>query len=286
MLLESLAPVKVNLCLHVGKTRDDGYHELSSLAVFPEIGDRVAVEPDDCLSLTIDGPFASDLHGLSAEDNLVIKAAKLLQNHSDVCSGARIKLTKNVPAAGGIGGGTSDAACALILLRSLWQLSLSDEELVELSFQIGADGPVCLLGQLTNRRSVIMRGAGEHVEAGPMLPPLWMCLANPNVPVATGEVFKRFDMVPPQNNATLLPTMTSLPEFLRLTRNDLAIPAEQICPAIQEVRTFLSGTTGCLGERMSGSGATCFALYESAADAQQAARNVQKNDWWGVAAPL
>ena len=287
-----LARAKVNLCLHVGGRRPDGLHDIATLAVFPALGDIIAAEPADDLTLAIDGPFAPALGTLKSDDNLVMRAARLLQSETGRRQGARITLTKHLPPASGIGGGTADAAAALILLRDLWQDDISDAALSALSFRLGADGPLCLMPYLTGSASAVAQGAGEQIAPGPILPPLWICLANPRRHVPTGPVFAGLS---PRGAGTLArgPAMpvrfadhAALTAFLETTTNDLADPAMALCPEIAAVGTMLSNMPGCLIARMSGSGATCFGLFASAAAAQRAARRAEGEGWWAQAAAL
>ena len=290
--LQKLAPVKVNLCLHVGPVRADGLHDLASMAVFPDVGDRITVSPAEALSLTVEGPFADQLADLPAEDNLVIKATRLLQEQAGVSRGAIITLTKSVPAASGIGGGTSDAMTALYLLHQLWDLHLSEDALYEIAFRLGADGPVCLFAHLTEADSAIMTGAGETVIRGPDLSACWMCLVNPLQEVPTGQVFSRFDEQAALAGTVDLPDALPLSDlaawdrFMAATRNDLQPHAIALRPDIAKVLAFITGTTGCISARMSGSGATCFGLYEEAGMARQAEDIAREKGWWAASGRL
>lgn len=300
-MAELMARAKVNLCLHVGATRPDGLHDIFSLAVFPMAGDGLAAEPAEDLSLTIDGPFAGALAGLAPDSNLVLRAARLLQGEpggtglDGRAKGARLQLTKNLPPASGIGGGTADAAAAMILLRALWALKISDHRLTTLSFQLGADGPLCLAPYLLASRSgglssAVATGAGEHVSAGPVLPPFWMLLVNPGEGVSTAEIFRLYDADPPAGPADRVafgPACASLQDLgatLALTRNDLAGPAMSLCPSIRDVLSFLERQPGCGFSRMSGSGATCFGLFNSQQAAQKAGNAARSNGWWAECA--
>jgi len=291
-----LARAKVNLCLHVGALRPDGMHDIFSLAIFPAIGDRLSAEPAAELSLTIDGPFAGALAGLAPDSNLVLKAARLLQDEAGAAEkGARLQLTKCLPPASGIGGGTADAAAALILLRDLWQLPISDNRLVSLSFRLGADGPLCLAPYLPGGRSgrissAIATGAGEHVRAGPVLPPLWILLVNPGEAVSTAQIFHLFDTDPPSGPAdrtAFAPSYKCLQDLgaaLAQTSNDLAGPAISLCPAIRDVLSFIERQPGCVFSRMSGSGATCFGLFSSRQAALKAGNAARGRGWWAECA--
>ncbi|MCI5043716.1 MAG: 4-(cytidine 5'-diphospho)-2-C-methyl-D-erythritol kinase [Aquisalinus sp.] len=284
--LQKLAPTKVNLCLHVGPVRKDGLHELASLAVFPQFGDVISISDANSLTLEVTGPFAEQLRDVPPESNLVIRAAHALQKAAAIDNGAKITLEKHVPAASGIGGGTSDATTTLFLLRDLWQAEISDDELLDLAFTIGADGPVCLMPHLSATASVSMRGAGEEVAHGPDLPQLWMCLINPLQEVPTGPVFRAFDEANPAPDSPKLPRFTTMADFGNDTRNDLQPFAEQLCPEIVSVLATLSAQSDVIWTRMSGSGATCFGLYETADAAMAAADTARQHGWWGKTAKV
>ncbi|MCI5047811.1 MAG: 4-(cytidine 5'-diphospho)-2-C-methyl-D-erythritol kinase [Aquisalinus sp.] len=284
--LQKRAPVKVNLCLHVGPVREDGLHELASLAVFPQFGDVISVSPASALTLEVTGLFAVQLRDLPPESNLVMRAARALQDAAGTDKGAKITLEKHVPAASGIGGGTSDATTTLFLLRELWQAEISDAALHTLAFTIGADGPVCLMPHLTTTASVVMSGAGEKVARGPDLPDVWMCLVNPLQEVPTGPVFRAFDEANPAPVLPDLPRFTTMGDFGDATRNDLQPFAEQLCPGIVSVLATLSAQSDVIWTRMSGSGATCFGLYETAEAAMAAADHAKQHGWWSKAAKV
>jgi 4-diphosphocytidyl-2-C-methyl-D-erythritol kinase len=270
-----LAPAKVNLALHVTGRRADGYHLLDSVVVFPRLGDRLEAEPSASLGLAIDGPFAR--HLASGHDNLVLRAAMLLRPPG---RGAALRLTKVLPVASGVGGGSADAAAALRLLARLWDVPLPGTADL---LGIGADLPVCLDG-----RACRMRGIGERLEPF-AAPPVWLVLANPGVPVPTGPVFARLART---DNAPLpsFPAFTdagALGAYLAGQRNDLEAPAMALVPAVANVVAALAAQPGCLVARMSGSGATCFGLFarQSAALAAQAALQRAEPGWWVAAGP-
>ncbi len=275
MAVERLARAKVNLALHVTGQRSDGYHLLDSLVCFAEVGDTVSVEPADDLSLRIGGPMAGSLP--VAEDNLVLRAARVLAPGR----GARITLIKRLPVASGIGGGSADAAAALLALADLWGVALPPAEAV---LALGADLPVCLAG-----RAARMRGIGELVEplAAP-LPEGWMALVNPGVGVSTPETFKRLARKdnPPLPELPALADLAALADFLADQRNDLMPPALTLAPAIGAALTGLRAQAGCQLARMSGSGATCFGLFAEEAAARAAAAAMQRPGWWSVAARI
>jgi 4-diphosphocytidyl-2-C-methyl-D-erythritol kinase len=264
------APAKVNLALHVTGRRADGYHLLDSLVVFPRVGDRVEAEPAAGLSLTVTGPFAGDLGDPGG--NLVLRAARLMGG------GAALRLTKSLPVASGIGGGSADAAATLRLLARLGNAPLPPAEAV---LGLGADVPVCLMA-----RPCRVRGVGE--ELAPLaLPPFWLVLANPGVPVATGAVFAGLSA--PGGPMPALPGFTTaeaLFGFLAAQRNDLEPAAVALAPPIAQVRAALAARPGCRLARMSGSGATCFGLFTDRAPALAAAAALSRArpGWWIAAA--
>ena len=268
--VSSFAPAKINLALHVTGRREDGYHLLSSLVVFADIGDRVSAAPGDGLSLRVTGPRRAGVPENAS--NLVLKAAALLGGDR----GAALTLDKHLPAASGIGGGSSDAAAALRVLARLWDVPLPDAAAV---LALGADVPVCLAP-----RPVVMEGIGERLRPVPELPSLAIVLVNPGLEVATPAVFRdleRRDGTPLDS----VPGGTSAAEFaawLATQRNDLEAPARALAPEIGTVLATLGGTSGCLLARMSGSGATCFGLYADGESAAEGARAVQvaQPGWW------
>jgi 4-diphosphocytidyl-2-C-methyl-D-erythritol kinase len=281
------ARAKVNLTLRVNGRRGDGYHDLESVVAFCDCADRLTLTPGPELSLTMTGPLASACGETS--DNLVLKAAQLL---GDSVAGLKVGsfvLEKILPVAAGIGGGSADAAAALRLLARLNDLRLDDERLREVALATGADVPVCLAS-----RACDMTGVGETLMW--LSPPKMPCvLVNPCVPVATKDVFKALGL----RHGELLVGATdvvmqgsswpeeggSLEEWveaLATGSNDLEAPATKIQPVIEVVISALNATNGAWLARMSGSGATCFALYENTADAKRAADKILREhpEWW------
>jgi len=279
------APAKLNLSLAVLGRRPDGYHELESLVAFAGYGDCLEALPAETLSLSLDGPFAAPLAGEGA-GNLVLRAARLLAEAAGVPARARLRLTKRLPVAAGLGGGSADAAATLRLLSRLWGLELSTGDLQGLGAMLGADVPVCLYG-----RPALLRGRGERLEAAPPLPAAWLLLVNPGDALLTATVFRaRFGAFsrpaawwrdPPADAAALADRLSD-------RGNDLQAAAQRLCPAIDAVLAALAGTPGCLLGRMTGSGATCFGLYAGAAEAEAAAAALAATHpaWWVRAAPL
>jgi 4-diphosphocytidyl-2-C-methyl-D-erythritol kinase len=273
------APAKVNLYLHVTGRRDDGYHLIDSLFVFAAgIADRLTVAPAETLSLSVDGPFADD--GLAGDDNLTLRAARALAAAAGTDRGAALTLTKNLPIAAGIGGGSADAAAALRALDRLWGLGWPAERLAGIGAALGADIPACLHG-----RPVQVSGIGHDLAEPPALPGfLPLVLVNPRQPLATPTVFKAragaFTTARPLDRPT-----ASVPDLaleLKKRRNDLEPPARFLLPAIDEVLAALEDQRGCLLVRMSGSGATCFGLFTDLGWARRAAKVIAESrpDWW------
>jgi 4-diphosphocytidyl-2-C-methyl-D-erythritol kinase len=276
------APAKVNLTLHVVGKRDDGYHLLDSLVVFAGIGDTLDFRPADALSLEVTGPTASQI---PEGENIVLKAARLLADATGVTKGAAITLTKRLPVAAGIGGGSADAAAALKGLMRLWEITPPPETLRKVALSIGADVPVCLAG--TPMR---MMGVGEVLEPAPALPPAWLLLVNPMVPLHTPPVFKaRTGPFSEADPLTVSPRdAKALAEALAVRRNDLTPPAIIIEPVVGEVLAAIAATADCLLPRMSGSGATCFGLYAEEAQVRAAATQLAAAHpaWWVAPAKL
>lgn len=274
------APAKINLFLHVGDRRDDGYHTLQSLVAFTEAGDEICAEAADDLSLVMDGPFAGAL--ADETDNLVLRSARALAAGACVATGARLLLTKNLPVASGIGGGSADAGACLRALWQLWGLQAlrgGREVLEQAALDSGSDVPVCLLSG-----AALMEGRGERVTALPELPRAAMVLVNPRVAVPTGPVFARLaarsgvaQMQMPQSFANV----QELAGWLGRARNDLQAPALEIAPVIGDCLAAL-GAQNALLTRMCGSGATCYALFADDAAALRAAQAVQQAHpgWW------
>lgn len=265
------APAKINLALHVTARRADGLHCLDSMVAFADIGDVLEGRATDDLTLTISGPMAG---GLSAgDDNLILKAARLF----DCSKGAALHLEKNLPQASGIGGGSADAAAALHLLAGLWQMPMPGPGAI---LSLGADLPVCLAGN-----SVRMQGIGEVLEQV-ALPRLPAVLVNPGVAVATPSVFAGLESRenPPLEAPPDATDVATWFTWLNRQRNDLEAAAMRIAPDIANVLTALRGTRDCQLARMSGSGATCFALYETPDKAAKAACAIASKhpDWWCV----
>jgi 4-diphosphocytidyl-2-C-methyl-D-erythritol kinase len=278
-----LARAKINLYLHVTGKRADGYHLLDSLIVFAETGDLLRVDAADDLSLVLEGPFAGGLAGES--DNLVLRAARALAAEAGVAPRARIRLTKSLPIASGIGGGSADAAAALLELSRLWQVDVAPARLQAIALALGADVPVCVDG-----RPAFIGGIGEEILPAGRLPDAWLVLVNPRVPTPTPQVFKarRGDFSPAARWQTPPADFETLIAYLASCRNDLTEPAISVAPEVAEVLTAIAATEGCRLARLSGSGATCFGLYRDAATAEAAQAEIirQHPGWWAVAARI
>lgn len=268
-MINAFAPAKVNLTLHGTGQRDDGYHLLDSLVAFADIGDWISVEKSDSLSLSVTGPMAKGVP--TDASNLVIRAAQMMGVT------AKITLEKHLPAAAGIGGGSSDAAATIRALMSLYDLPIPNAADL---LSLGADVPVCLSPNLS-----IMRGIGEDVTALDATPNWSMLLINPRVSVPTGPVFRA---LPSKTNAPMsgeLPDWSNLPaaaDWLAQQRNDLQAPAIALQPVIGDVLAAFEATKGLEFARMSGSGATCFGLYADRAtrDAALAGLQTAHPNWW------
>ena len=268
------AYAKINLALHVRRRRVDGYHDLETLFAFVDQGDKLTARSAKQLSLRINGPFSKGLG--SGDDNLIMQTAKLLQRRFAVEAGATIMLEKNLPVASGIGGGSADAAAAARLLNCIWGINASNDQLSSLLAPLGADIPACVL-------SKTVFGSGTGATLSPVvdgkLTGMPVLLVNPLIAVATGAVFQGWDGI---DHGGL--DRVSLIESAFNGRNDLQESAIALSPDISNVLSVLQATSPVCS-RMSGSGATCFALYETI-DARDSARNEMDNAWWTLAGRL
>lgn len=271
------APAKINLTLRVLARRADGYHDLESLVAFAGLADTLTLQPGGEAALAVAGPFAGSC-GPTAE-NLVLKAHGALRERVSGLKAGRFALEKNIPVAAGLGGGSADAAAALRLLARLNDLALDDVRLAAAARATGADVPVCL-----DPRARIMRGTGDEL-SGPLdLPPLVALLVNPGVALATRDVFAKFTAR--QASQKSIGDVPDKPDavigFLGPYENDLTQAAIACAPVIADVIERLRAAPGARLVRMSGSGATCFALFSSAAETDAAARQLgsERKDWW------
>lgn len=259
------APAKVNISLRVLGKRSDGYHELESHVVFSEYGDVVEVCQYADLSLEIIGEFSPLIAGESLEKNLAWKAAVALQKHSGIKLGAHIKLTKNLPISSGIGGGSADASATLRALVKFWNIKISEEELYKIGLKLGADVPVCLYG-----KPAIIRGVGEDITPAIAPAQKYIVLLNPLISLSTSEVFNTF--TGEKSNCT----------------NDLQPAAIKKLPIISKLINSIKTTKNCKFSQMSGSGATCFGLYESEKDAKNAVNQLKEmyREMWCIASKI
>lgn len=275
MSVRVFAPAKINLTLEAGAPRADGYHPLQSAVAFASEGDWIEASPSDALTLEISGPFA---HGLPVnEDNLVLRAARAL----DPKRGASLSLQKNLPVASGIGGGSSDAAAALIALNQVWGLNKSRSDLAHLAASLGADVPVCV-----HQHSAWITGVGEVVTPISM-PPLDAVLANPGKPMPTPPVFRRFDELGLGTNfaergAPAWATPEAVVMDIAAWGNGLEAPAVALMPELGDLLAALRSDKRALVAALSGSGATCFAITNSAEEARSLAAELsaRNREWW------
>ena len=270
----------------MGPVRDDGYHPVASWMVFADVGDALEIAPADAWTLEVEGEMAD---AIGTGENLVSRAARLLFARAGVPTPAlRLRLTKALPVAAGLGGGSSDGGAALRLLNARLPRPLPPDKLEAVAAELGADGPACL-----HARPVLVTGAGERLAAAPRTPSLPAVLVNPRRPSPTGAVYRAYDHGPVANaELPTLPTNFDTPaqlaSALARTRNDLQGPATRLEPAIAAVLEVLSGQTETLLARMSGSGATCFALCADSSAAESLAARIARlrPDWWVRACAL
>ena len=289
MTATGLARAKVNLFLHVGRPGADGYHDISSLMVFADVGDWVTLRSGES-GFAVTGPFAS---GLASEgDNLVTRARDLFLARFGGDPAFGLTLEKSLPIAAGLGGGSADAAAALRLLARIFDLPLVERceagALGEIARTLGADVAACL-----DSAPVMAEGRGDVLSAAPPLPVLHAVLVNPGSPSPTAAVYRAFDedrawgdLAPPP--AGPIRTAAETVRWLSSTRNDLEAPAIRLCPEIGDVIAVLRRSAGCLMARMSGSGATCFALCENDLVAAELAETIARAQpaWWVTACRL
>ena len=282
------APAKINLTLHIPRRRDDGWHELESLVVFAGAADTLTLAPGETFALHVDGPTAGAAG--ADDDNLVARAARALAARVPGLHTGAFQLTKRLPVAAGIGGGSSDAAAALRLLARANDLPLDDPRVIEAAEETGSDVPVCL-----RARARMMRGRGEILGPLMQLPPLFAVLVNPGAPLETKSVFGRiglkpgeplgFGAHPPIEDA---PGRDALFAALKRARNDMEDAASVLAPVVGHCLAVLSAARGARLARMSGSGATCFALFETCRGAATAAKVIRRDhpEWWVKATVL
>ena len=289
-MITEFAPAKINLALHVTGKREDGYHLLDSAVMFAsDTGDTLEVSPADRTSLTVSGAFSGGLETDSG--NLVLKALSILQErYPGRVQPCAISLRKELPVASGIGGGSADAAAALRAFVNLNSLMVDASELARLGLQLGADVPVCIASTACR-----MRGIGEIIDDWEHAPSLYAVLVNPLVGVSTAGIFSQLGLSPGtiegagiSRNFSEVETADACLSWLAGCRNDLQSAACLLQPVVSDVLQAVRQLPGCRLARMSGSGATCFGLFESAAEARMAAEALsrQRNDWWVSATAL
>ncbi|WP_192362560.1 4-(cytidine 5'-diphospho)-2-C-methyl-D-erythritol kinase [Mesorhizobium mediterraneum] len=275
------AHAKINLALHVTGRRADGYHMIESLAVFTRFGDRVEIEIADSDGFSVSGRYASAVP--LDDSNLVVKARNALREQAGPrhMPPVAIRLEKNLPVASGVGGGSSDAATVLRGLAETWRLDLDDADLARIGLSLGADVPMCLAA-----KPLIARGVGDELSAVPGFPALGLVLVNPGTAISTADVFNALS---DRNNEGLPPLPRSLDfhsirNWLEITRNDLEPAARAIQPTVGKALSVLN-KAGAGFARMSGSGATCFGLFETGNVAKRAAVDIRSRhpDWFVAA---
>jgi 4-diphosphocytidyl-2-C-methyl-D-erythritol kinase len=288
-VLAALAPAKVNLTLRIVGRRADGYHELESLVAFAPFGDRLTFRPDVPLDLKVSGPTAAGAGPVA--DNLVLRAVRALAERVEGLRLGRFILTKRLPSGAGLGGGSADAAAALRLVAETNQLAPHDARIHDAARVTGADIPVCL-----DPRPRVMRGIGDILSSPLALPKLGILIVHPGVAVPTGPVFKALGLGPGEPHRASAPphpllavegtvTRAALLAWLAGECNDLEAAAIAIAPAIADVLRAIATLPGCRLARMSGSGSACFGLFDSAAAAAAAARQLASAHpaWWARA---
>ncbi len=271
-MLTEVAPAKLNLALHVRKRRADGYHQLETLFAFVRDGDLLAVTEGHGPHLSIEGPMAAGLS--SGEDNLVLRAAQLLAQEAGIGADAHLRLTKNLPVASGLGGGSADAAAALRLLNRFWKLDWPLGRLAAMAEPLGADVPACV-----HSRPLLGTGKGDQLVSAvvPDIAGAPVLLVNPMQSLSTGPVFQAWDGI---DRGGLGDDFSIA--GLRQLRNDLEPGAIRLCPVITDVLEELSMCSGAFLTRMSGSGATCFAVFDNteACSAAYGSLSHARPDWW------
>jgi len=274
------APAKINLYLHVvGRRPQDGLHLLDSAFLFTALADRISAVPAPRFSLSVKGPWAGEIENVEAESNLALKAARRLACAAGVTSAAKITLEKRIPVAAGLGGGSADAAAALKACAELWGLDEYAVDLPSLALELGADVPACL-----ESRSLHAGGVGERLSPlGGSSPPWSVLLVNPRLDLPTKDVFAAYARSRAPFSAPAEMSHWRCTDWLeRNTRNDLETAATELAPAVAELLDALRGLPALRLARMSGSGATCFGLFDNADDAARASEILRARypDWW------
>lgn len=279
------APAKINLMLQITHKEESGFHYLQSLITFYGKGDQVEVAANNAFSLTVKGEFGKDL---PIEGNLVLKAAEWLGGLYPDQSKASVTLSKNLPLSSGIGGGSSDAAATIAALLDLWGIDLNYSEkinLIKASAILGADIPVCLAYHLLGQNFFWIDGTGKEGKPEALweedFKEIYLLLVNPGIAVSTPSIFKAYDKI--YDKPIMSPTSSDqLLSFLKRTKNSLTSAARELVPEISEVLRALNQTPSCLLARMSGSGATCFGLYDNPDNCMAAGKAIKESHpkWW------
>lgn len=275
------APAKINLALHVTGRRDDGYHLIESLVVFTRAGDEICAAPAESDELIVAGRYAA--HVPISDANLIVRARDAMRaRYGGVAAQpVRLRLTKNLPVASGVGGGSSDAAATMRILARLWDIAAEDAELADIGLMLGADVPMCLAA-----RPLLARRIGDEIEMLPRFPQIPVVLVNPAAPLSTAHVFAALSR---PNNPSMpvisaAGSTTEIVDWLAATRNDLEPAAATLAPEIGDVLAGLRAR-GALIARMSGSGATCFGIFGSLPEAEAAAAGLSglRPEWFVAA---
>ncbi len=290
MVKAILCPAKINLFLHILGKRNDGYHILESLVTFSNFGDYLSYSPKSNGSpLNITGEFAANLRQFNIQDNLILKAVTAFEKHFAITVKGDFNLEKKLPIASGIGGGSANAAGTIKLLMQHYSLS-ENTGFNEMLLSLGADVPVCYYG-----KNCIMSGIGEQLTPWPDLPNLHAVLVNPNVAVSTAKIFSMLNITnqlkPYKYTKCQILKVTNYQQyidFINVTQNDMQIAAIKLCPQIDETLAELRKCEGIKVTQMSGSGATCFGLFETAQKASKAAAILSEkhSNWWVHASEL
>lgn len=289
-MITEIAQAKLNLTLQVIGRRPDGYHELVSLVAFADAGDILCYDPFAPFALETDGTFAARIDG----ENLIAKACRLVLEADSGLSLGRIRLTKNLPVAAGLGGGSADAAAFLRALARVTPGLAERVDLPAIAQRLGADVPVCFA-----QRPALMWGIGDRVADIPPLPEFWVVLVNPGVPLPTAAVFRALGARPHKgadlDRSAATPeapgpfaSLEALVGHMRRVGNDLQATGLRLCPAIAPVLGALSSQTRCLHAAQSGSGPTCFGVFTDETEARLAAASIATAhpEWWVVAARI
>ncbi len=287
MTLTVFAPAKINLYLHVTKRLQNGYHALDSLIGFADIGDKISVQESDRLSFSIDGEMAGVLSGRDTDispqsGNLVVRAIWQMAQHFERAPNLNVRLSKNLPAGAGIGGGSSDAASMIWALCCLWDIPKNAANLAaiaEIMIQLGADVPVCFRAE-----SARVKGIGDVFTPCPSLPEMPVVLVFPAKPCGTVDVFRSYQGG--MKELVALPNafedQDHVIDFLSRCENDLLSSARSIVPEIDNALRAIEAQSGCALSRMSGSGSCCFGIFENENQAREAAEAIEQEnpDWW------